>query len=77
MASGKLSTKILAVNDRMLVTSSKIRPITHRMSRSIGITYQNVSPLPLLLFRIGIHQRAVHALVGNAALSRGALEKRH
>ncbi len=55
----------------------QIRPTTHRMSRSVDITYQNVSPLPILLFRIGIHQRADHALVGNAALSRGALEKRH
>src|SRR6266404_8434462 len=46
----------------MLLMSSKILPITHKMSRSVPLP--NISPLPFLLFRIGIHQRADHALVG-------------
>src|SRR5258708_20501099 len=46
----------------MLLMSSRILPITHKMSRSVPLP--NISPLPFLLFRIGIHQRADHALVG-------------
>jgi len=38
---------------------------------------QASSPLPFLLLRIGVHQRADHALIGHAALLGGALEKCH
>src|SRR5258708_8390425 len=57
----------------MLLMSSKILPITHKMSRSVPLP--NISPLPFLLFRIGIHQRADHALVGTRRCRAARLKK--